>query len=107
MCPPNVHTKIGIKILLQSLFLRTRLPAAGSATTTFLFAVLPRKAVAAAFSFAALAAVDFAAAGTAAALLVRVFGAGTALVAAAARVPRFGLTTVVPVDSADDSEMVV
>lgn len=72
--------------------------------TTFLFAFLPRKAVLAAFSLAELAAVGL----VAAALLVRVAGAaGIAFVAAAARVPRFGLTTVVPVESADDSDVLV
>ena len=104
-----IHTR-ATALTTHSRFRSTRLPTAGSATTTFLFAFFPRKAAPAAFSFAALAAVDFVAAGAAAARLVRVFAAAVvaALIAVAvALVPRFVLMIVVPLDIAEASDVLV
>jgi hypothetical protein len=71
-----------------------------------LTAVRPPAFVAApaAFSLATLAAVGLVAAVPPAVLVVLVLVAGAAFVAAAARVPRLDLTTVVPVETAEESD---
>ena len=59
----------------------------------------------AAFSLATLEAVGFVAAVPAPARVALAFVTGGALVAAVARVPRLGFTTVVPLETADESDV--